>query len=75
MRPADKAKQLYDEAYRMLYLENNTPLVHNLAIKVARFSINEMLTHYESLPEINISKRHSIIYFEEVLYHLENIEN
>ena len=46
MKPADKAKQLYDEAYKMLYLQNNTPLVHNLAIKVARFSINEMLSHY-----------------------------
>lgn len=75
MSPKDKAKQLYDNAFRMLYLESNTPLTHNLAIKVSRFSINEMLNHYEQMPEINTAKRQSIIYYEEVLYHLENLEN
>lgn len=75
MSPQQKAKQLYDNAFRMLYLESNTPLTHNLAVKVSRFSINEMLNHYEQMPEINTAKRQSIIYYEEVLYHLENIEN
>ena len=72
MTPEQKAKQIYDEAYKMIYTDSHV-LNHKLAINIGRFTVNEMLNHFEQIPEVNTAKYHNIRYFDEVLYHLENL--
>jgi hypothetical protein len=74
MRPQDKAKQLHDNAYRILYLEGNSPLVSNLSKNVARSTVNEFISYHEQEWVGNYGTHPMLIYWEEVLYHLENLE-
>ena len=74
MRPEDKAKKLHDEAYKILYLDGNSPLVNNLSKNVARSTINEFIKYHEREWEGNYGRCPGLIYWEEVLYHLENLE-
>lgn len=74
MRPKDKAKEIYDEAYKLLYLEGNTPLVNNLSLNMARATINRFIAYFEAEWVGNYGKSEIVRYWEEVLYELENLE-
>jgi len=72
MTPLTRAQQIYDEAYKLVYTDNHQ-LNHKLAINIGRFTINKFLTHFEKEWEGNYGKYHHIKYYDEVLYHLENL--
>lgn len=74
MTTKQKAKEIYDEAYRLLYLEGNTPLVNNLSMNVARATINRFINYFEAEWVGNYGKSEVVLYWEEVLYELENLE-